>query len=146
MTAPATPAAGRVGIPAPGTNRCDITDLPAEMCAHCLPVPTTTPVTRAPRPSRRVLRPCGTQAAYARHLAHGETPCAACRADHTKADRRLRETGTTVERRPAPAEPTAPAPLTDDQRRAALTVAARAHGMDDARQLLNCLGLLGGGV
>lgn len=30
----------------------------------------------APRP--RVLQPCGTPAAYKRHQAHGEDPCAPC--------------------------------------------------------------------
>lgn len=30
----------------------------------------------------RVLRPCGTEAAYRRHVYHGQVPCDACRAAH----------------------------------------------------------------
>jgi hypothetical protein len=32
------------------------------------------------RIGRPAVMPCGTNAAYARHLAHKETPCAACKA------------------------------------------------------------------
>jgi hypothetical protein len=43
-------------------------------------------------PSRK-LQPCGTDAAYNRHIQHGEEPCAVCRAAHNayaRVDRRTR--------------------------------------------------------
>lgn len=33
--------------------------------------------------NRQPLKPCGTPAAYRRHLRHGEEPCSACRRAHT---------------------------------------------------------------
>lgn len=44
-------------------------------------------------PLRTGLRPCGTPSAYARHLAHGETPCEPCRDAHneTRRERRHRQ-------------------------------------------------------
>lgn len=38
----------------------------------------------------RQLRPCGTMAAYARHRANGEQPCAPCRAAHAAEKREAR--------------------------------------------------------
>ena len=35
---------------------------------------------RTGQPGRPATQPCGTPAAYARHLRHGETPCQPCRA------------------------------------------------------------------
>ncbi|MDR1266595.1 MAG: hypothetical protein LBK42_13820 [Propionibacteriaceae bacterium] len=49
----------------------------------------------------RRLRPCGTQAAYRRHLRHGEKPCGACLAANTIASRRTRSD----DRPPAPLTP-----------------------------------------
>ncbi len=37
----------------------------------------------------RTLAPCGTTAAYARHLRHGETPCDACRKANAERHRAL---------------------------------------------------------
>lgn len=37
----------------------------------------------------RVPQPCGTTAAYARHLRHGETPCDACRKANAERHRAL---------------------------------------------------------
>ena len=37
------------------------------------------------------MRPCGTLAAYRRHLRHGETPCAECRQANADADRDERQ-------------------------------------------------------
>lgn len=38
----------------------------------------------------RGLRPCGTPSAYARHLAHGDTPCTPCRDAHNQVRRERR--------------------------------------------------------
>lgn len=38
-------------------------------------------------PPLRPLLPCGTNAAYTRHLKHGEAPCAPCKAAHMDAGR-----------------------------------------------------------
>ncbi len=35
-------------------------------------------------------QPCGTLAAYRRHLRHGETPCAACRVANVERQRQYR--------------------------------------------------------
>lgn len=43
----------------------------------------------------RQLKPCGTRAAYQRHLANGEEPCSACQGANNQADRRYRLTGST---------------------------------------------------
>jgi hypothetical protein len=39
-------------------------------------------------------QPCGTEAAYRRHLAHQETPCEPCKQAHRDHDRRYRPTPT----------------------------------------------------
>lgn len=62
------------------------------------------------------LAPCGTLAAYRRHLRAGETPCPACRtanrtAKRDQADQRRRgRTSTAASIPPAAAAPTAPPP------------------------------------
>jgi hypothetical protein len=45
--------------------------------------------------ARRMAAPCGTNAAYQRHLWHGQTPCPRCRDAHT-AYMRARRTGATT--------------------------------------------------
>ncbi|ABD94182.1 transcriptional factor WhiB-like [Streptomyces phage mu1/6] len=39
---------------------------------------------------------CGTRPGYQRHRRRGETPCEACRIANSQADRRLRQTGSTI--------------------------------------------------
>lgn len=53
------------------------------------------PVRNASDTRAAPLKPCGTRAAYQRHLKAGEKACAPCRAANTSADRRLRTTGST---------------------------------------------------
>lgn len=57
---------------------------------------------------------CGTRPGYRAHLARGEDACAPCRQANADADRRLRNTGTTKPKPPAPVTP-----VTEDSRLAA---------------------------
>jgi len=50
----------------------------------------------------RQLRPCGTQAAYERHLRAGEKPCAPCRAAHNAYCRGYTRYRDTPPRKPQP--------------------------------------------
>lgn len=90
--------------------------------------------------SRLKLASCGTPAAYKRHVRNRELIDTPCRIANTEADRRLRETGTTLPAPPAPA--IARTTLTGDERRAALAVTSRASDAAEARDLLELLGLL----
>ncbi|MCU1612554.1 MAG: WhiB family transcriptional regulator, partial [Frankiales bacterium] len=84
------PEAVPAAAPAPLTIgvRCDVTELDSAMCAHCRTPPAKTE-------QGRVLAPCGTNAAYRRHVRHGEPADYACRLAHNAANQRLRDTGTT---------------------------------------------------
>ncbi len=42
---------------------------------------------------RPATQPCGTEAAYRRHLRHGEAPCEACRTAHADKARTARSGG-----------------------------------------------------
>jgi len=44
---------------------------------------------RTGEPGRPAVQPCGTPAAYARHLRHGEIPCEACRLANSQRHREL---------------------------------------------------------
>ena len=53
----------------------------------------TPPQASAPRPERKPpapLKPCGTTAAYQRHVRHGEDPCGPCREARNAANRAYR--------------------------------------------------------
>jgi hypothetical protein len=92
--------------------------------------------------SRTALAPCGTPAAYKRHVRNREPIDTPCRIANTEADRRLRETGTTLPAPPRDDDPVPRVVLDGDERAAALTVVNRACDTADARHLLETLGLL----
>lgn len=45
---------------------------------------------RTGHPGRPITKPCGTPAAYKRHIRNGEKPCDACRAANTEKQAELR--------------------------------------------------------
>jgi hypothetical protein len=67
-----------------GPEPCAFEEPPAR---KPVPAPKPAPAPPAPTAGARVLRPCGTPAAHARHITHGEEPCDVCRAGKTAYDR-----------------------------------------------------------
>jgi len=136
-----THQAGGPGGPQPPT-RCDLTDLPADGCAHCRPAPNEPqPARTKPVRPESKLAPCGTRSAYQRHLRRREPIDEPCRIANTRADRRLRTTGSTSKASETPTSVPALV-LTGDERAAALAVVGWAHDAADARLLLDALGIL----
>ncbi|MFF9643655.1 WhiB family transcriptional regulator [Kitasatospora aureofaciens] len=60
-------------------------------CRPCQNAESSANVARKRQPIR-----CGTRPGYQRHRRRGETPCEACRIANSQADRRLRQTGSTL--------------------------------------------------
>ncbi|MFJ2292134.1 hypothetical protein ACIOG7_10535 [Streptomyces sp. NPDC087894] len=77
---------------------------------------------------------CGTKSAYDRHVRNGEGIDEACRIAHTRAHRAMAGHLDT--------RSSGPAVMDDTQRQAALAITDRAHDADDARDLLDAIGLL----
>ncbi|KUN17301.1 hypothetical protein AQJ23_40885 [Streptomyces antibioticus] len=87
----------RVGAPAAGPNRA------ADPVAERTPPPATPPsgdgsYERGARSPRHRLAPCGTRAAYQRHLRRGEFVDEACRDANARGAGRYRRTGSTRDR------------------------------------------------